>query len=170
MAEQDISRRGFLGWATGLLAGLGALFVAVPLVGTVVASVQPKGRAGFVSVGDVSALKPGEPVAFPFVDDVRDAYVQERVPRMVWAVKRQDGSVTAYSPVCPHLGCEFFWDPTARQFVCPCHDSRWDVNGRILGGPTPRAMDTLVSKVENGALMVRWEQFQTGTPEKIPVG
>lgn len=169
MAEQDVSRRGFLGWATGLLAGLGTLFVGVPLIGTIVTEVEPKSRETFVNVGDVTGLKPEEPAAFPFVDEVRDAYIQERVPRMVWVVKQADGAVVAYSPVCPHLGCEFFWEPASRRFVCPCHNSQWDVNGRILHGPTPRPMDTLPSKVVKGALFVRWEQFETGTTQKIPV-
>lgn len=169
MPDKDVSRRGFLGWMTGGLAGLGTLFVAVPLIGSLTGA-QRKGREGFVNVGDVTGLKPDEPQAFPFLDQVQDAYIQERVPRMVWVVKRPDGAVIAYSPVCPHLGCEFFWEPATRRFVCPCHGSEWDVNGAILHGPTPRPMDTLPSKVEKGALLVQWVQYETGTTQKIPVG
>jgi menaquinol-cytochrome c reductase iron-sulfur subunit len=170
MAEHEVSRRGFLGWAAGVLAGLGTLFVGVPLVGSVVASGQTATREGFVAVGDVTGVKAGVPTAFPFVDQVRDAYIQERVPRMVWAVKRAGGEVVTYSPVCPHLGCEYFWDPGSSKFVCPCHDSTWNVEGQRLSGPTPRNLDALPSQVKDGMLLVRWEQFRTGTAEQIRIG
>lgn len=170
MADGDVTRRGFLGWAAGLLAGLGSLFVAIPLVGSIVANVQPKSSEAFVTVGDVTGLKPDEPQAFPFLDQVTDAYLREQVPRMTWVVKHPDGAVIAYSPICPHLGCEFFWDAATRRFICPCHGSEWSVDGQILHGPTPRPMDTLPSRIVNGALQVRWVQYQTGTSQKIPVG
>lgn len=170
MADEAVSRRGFLGWAAGLITGLGALFVAIPFVGSLVTNVEGKSSAAFVTVGDVTGLKPEEPQAFPFLDEVTDAYLHEQVPRMVWAVKYADGSIVAYSPICPHLGCEYFWDPNTRHFVCPCHNSVWDIDGRRLSGPTPRGMDTLPSKVAGGSLQVRWVQYQTGTPSKIPVG
>ncbi len=170
MAEEEVSRRGFLGWAAGSIAALGSLFVAIPLVGSIVTNVQAKNAEAFVTVGDVSGLKPDEPQAFPFLDDVRDAFLREQVPRMVWVVKRPNGAVIAYSPVCPHLGCEFFLDPAERRFVCPCHASQWNVDGQVLHGPTPRPMDTLPSKVVDGSLQVRWVQYETGTSAKIPVG
>jgi Rieske Fe-S protein len=42
-------------------------------------------------------------------------------------------------------------------------------DGKVLYGPAPRPLDTLPYKVESGVLFVRYERFQVGTPEKIPL-
>ena len=49
--------------------------------------------------------------------------------------------VTAYSPICPHLGCHYYdWNPQSKTFVCPCHGSVYSIHGKILGGPAPRPL------------------------------
>ena len=50
------------------------------------------------------------------------------------------------SAVCPHLGCTVQWRET--EFDCPCHGSRFLLNGSVLSGPAPRGLswfDTGVS-------------------------
>jgi quinol-cytochrome oxidoreductase complex cytochrome b subunit len=39
--------------------------------------------------------------------------------------------------------------------------------GNVLGGPSPRPLDTLPGKIEDGILYVQWEQFRVGAPEKV---
>ncbi|MEX1025679.1 MAG: FAD-dependent oxidoreductase [Planctomycetota bacterium] len=41
----------------------------------------------------------------------------------------------AVSLTCTHLGCHVTWNPAERSWDCPCHGSRFDVEGRILHGP-----------------------------------
>jgi menaquinol-cytochrome c reductase iron-sulfur subunit len=45
----------------------------------------------------------------------------------------------------------------------------FDINGKVLGGPAPRPLDTLPYKIENGRVFVQWEQFKVGTTEKIRI-
>jgi len=46
-----------------------------------------------------------------------------------------DGALHAVSPTCTHLGCEVRFNPAERSWDCPCHGSRFDVDGRVLEGP-----------------------------------
>lgn len=36
---------------------------------------------------------------------------------------------------CPHMGCALKWNKEEHTFDCPCHGSRFDVDGEILDGP-----------------------------------
>ncbi|KAF5836063.1 chloroplast Rieske-type ion-sulfur protein [Dunaliella salina] len=39
--------------------------------------------------------------------------------------------------VCTHLGCVVPWVPAENQFICPCHNSHYNNEGKVLRGPAP---------------------------------
>ncbi|MFV3131333.1 FAD-dependent oxidoreductase [Niveispirillum sp. KHB5.9] len=55
------------------------------------------------------------------------------------AVVRLDGThVAAYvdvSATCTHLGCTVRWNPLENSWDCPCHGSRFAIDGSVLAGP-----------------------------------
>ncbi|MDQ3631690.1 MAG: FAD-dependent oxidoreductase [Actinomycetota bacterium] len=51
-----------------------------------------------------------------------------------------DGSLHAVSPRCTHLGCEVRFNPAERSWDCPCHGSRYDVDGQVLEGPAVKPL------------------------------
>lgn len=58
------------------------------------------------------------------------------------ALYRDDqGARHAVSAVCPHLGCVVKFNQAERTWDCPCHGSRFDVEGAVICGPasTPLA-------------------------------
>jgi glycine/D-amino acid oxidase-like deaminating enzyme/nitrite reductase/ring-hydroxylating ferredoxin subunit len=57
----------------------------------------------------------------------------------------QDGSIHAVSPTCTHLGCEVTFNTAERTWDCPCHGSRFDVDGRVLEGPALKDLEPRTS-------------------------
>jgi Rieske Fe-S protein len=49
--------------------------------------------------------------------------------------KEENGRVHMISHRCTHMGCEVVWNKDEKSWDCPCHGSRYDVNGRVLDGP-----------------------------------
>ena len=47
-----------------------------------------------------------------------------------------DGELLVLSAVCPHMKCLVQWNPSARSWDCPCHGSRFDVEGQVIEGPS----------------------------------
>jgi glycine/D-amino acid oxidase-like deaminating enzyme/nitrite reductase/ring-hydroxylating ferredoxin subunit len=39
------------------------------------------------------------------------------------------------SPICPHTGCNVVWNPSEITWDCPCHGSRFSIDGSLLNGP-----------------------------------
>jgi menaquinol-cytochrome c reductase iron-sulfur subunit len=163
------TRRVFIKGFTGMLVALCSVLVGVPLVGSLVGPVFRKISPSWMMLGAIDALPLGQPAHLTSVDVQTDAYIRESVTRHIWAIRHSGQEVTVYSPICPHLGCHFDWNPATKHFECPCHGSVYSPDGKVLGGPAPRPLDTLPTKIENGKLYVEWMQFKSGTADKIPV-
>ena len=58
----------------------------------------------------------------------------------VYIVRAKEGYFYALSAVCTHLGCITNWKPDEGIVACPCHGSKFDKEGRKLGGPAPRPL------------------------------
>lgn len=53
------------------------------------------------------------------------------------------GGVFALSAVCTHLGCITRFLSDERAIACPCHGSRFDLEGNVVHGPAPRPLPWL---------------------------
>jgi menaquinol-cytochrome c reductase iron-sulfur subunit len=167
--QLETTRRGFFKLATVLLTTLVGLTLSIPLVGTLIGSAWRTRKGHGSKVAEVYSLPPGQPVSLTFADKIEDAYIHETVLHSVWAVKYSEAKVVVYSPICPHLGCKYNWNPQTGHFECPCHASVFALDGKVLAGPAPRPLDTLPIKIQNGELAVVWERFKLGIREKVPV-
>jgi glycine/D-amino acid oxidase-like deaminating enzyme/nitrite reductase/ring-hydroxylating ferredoxin subunit len=69
----------------------------------------------------------------------------------ILAVYRDDaGETHVRSGVCTHLGCVVRWNDAERSWDCPCHGSRFDVDGAILNGPATAPLDYAVLGKKTG--------------------
>ena len=63
------------------------------------------------------------------------------IPEVPAFLIHSQNGFSALSLVCTHLGC------TVQQkdngFACPCHGSRYDVNGNVLRGPAQKPLRSL---------------------------
>ncbi|MGH8914221.1 MAG: Rieske 2Fe-2S domain-containing protein, partial [Acidimicrobiia bacterium] len=53
----------------------------------------------------------------------------------VAAFRTEGGPVHAVSAICTHLGCQVALNTAERTWDCPCHGSRFDLDGRVIHGP-----------------------------------
>ena len=49
--------------------------------------------------------------------------------------------VAAIYKVCTHLGCIYAWTEANDRFECPCHGSKYRLDGRRIESPAPRTLD-----------------------------
>ena len=54
-----------------------------------------------------------------------------------------DGQEIKLSRKCPHQGCNVDWNANKKKFICPCHQSTFDHQGKLLKGPAENDLERL---------------------------
>ncbi len=137
LKPEELSRNDFLG-----IAGVGSA-AAVVAFSTIGMLRLPKPRI----LPDVSSVvRLGKPSEFP------PGTVAMLPQQKVCVVSTEEG-ISVVSLVCTHLGCLVQLSDDG-GFDCPCHGSKFDSAGAVLGGPAPRALRWLaVSQAPAGSLL-----------------
>lgn len=173
--ENLLSRRPFL---QKVIFGLGALFAAALGIPAGAFLIDPRNRpapeGAFKKAGRRDELPVGEPVQAAIRDVRQDAWTlhPDDVIGRAWLVRRENGQVDAYTTICPHLGCSINFDKGKDLFVCPCHNGTFTLDGKRLEkagfiNPSPRDMDALEVIQDSDEILVKYENFQQGTSEKV---
>jgi menaquinol-cytochrome c reductase iron-sulfur subunit len=169
---QKSTRRSYLGWLIGLCtAGVGAV-LSIPLLRfTLFPLTAHPTEAKWSDLGPVSDFTTlSAPVQRSATVEQRDGWRSVLSDKVVYVTKDPNGQLRILSAVCPHLGCSVQWVSSQHEFVCPCHGASFGTDATRLGGPTPRAMDSLEAMVRDGHLMVRYRYFRQLVPTKEVIG
>jgi Rieske Fe-S protein len=171
MAED---RRTILKVLTGVFGAGAAGIVGVPVIRAIVdpsGKITVEGAGVFVPVANIDAVPDdGTPLKVPvIVEAPKDAWVK-LPPSEIGAVflEKRGDEIVAFSTVCPHLGCGVDWVGGTGSFACPCHESAFGKNGDVTGGPSPRPLDRLETRVVANKIEVKYVRFVQGTKEKVP--
>ena len=157
------TRRTFYVAAIYGIWGLISAALAIPALIYLLIPPRMRRQSEWVEAGDLSQVPMGTPVEVTFRRMRVDGWKVYSEKDTAWVVKTANNQVVAYGPQCTHLGCAYHWDAAKNEFVCPCHNSLFSIDGRVLGGPAPRALDRFETRIEGGQLMVG--RLQT-SPEK----
>lgn len=52
----------------------------------------------------------------------------------------EKGELHVVNTTCTHMGCELNWNDAERSWDCPCHGSRFSIDGEILEGPAVKPL------------------------------
>ncbi|MFC3160419.1 FAD-dependent oxidoreductase [Chryseobacterium arachidis] len=63
--------------------------------------------------------------------------------------KEANGKIHLVKSTCPHAKCEVRWNCAELSWDCPCHGSRFNVNGKMLTGPTVKDLQRIESESES---------------------
>jgi quinol---cytochrome c reductase iron-sulfur subunit, bacillus type len=172
-------RRSFLKLISALGSGLVALLAGIPAVTAFVSpAVRKRTTDEWLALGETDFFDWDVPNRIDMPMTVQDAWVESRVLRSMWVYTQDGENFTVYNGRCTHLGCqyayqeepmpEFHEEPNV--FHCPCHHAIFEPDdGRVIRGPAPRPLDTLETRIEDGVLYARYEDFRVGIPDKVPV-
>jgi Rieske Fe-S protein len=172
----ESDRRGFLKFATCAVGGGLGLVIAAPALRLVTAPASATTVTTPKDPIDVGALErlpigPGWQKVSVIAPVVNDAWTtaHDVVLGAAWLRRQNAQQVQAVSAVCPHLGCAVGYDESAKSFLCPCHNSRWNADGQLAGeGPAKRALDPLPIEIKDGRLQLSWIAYKLDSATREP--
>jgi menaquinol-cytochrome c reductase iron-sulfur subunit len=136
------------------------------MIQTLAGAIKNDSNRSYSKIASLDSIPESKPVNLSFNLTEEDAFIKNNVEHEVWTVKKSNSDVTVFSPICPHLGCRYQWDQNSNLFICPCHHSIFDIEGKLVSGPAPRPLDTLPKKITDNNLYVLWERFKPGIARK----
>ena len=144
--EKGDSRRDFLGKVSLLVTALTSIGVLAGSFRLIKANVRYE---------EPSKFKIGKIEHFP------EGTFKNLADKKVIIFSDSDG-LFAISSVCTHLGC--IVSPTDWGFQCPCHGSKYTLDGKVIAGPAPRPLEWHeIGQQEDGTLVV-------DTAKSVPIG
>jgi cytochrome b6-f complex iron-sulfur subunit len=86
-----------------------------------------------------------------------------KIPAYVATNVAATGFVAMYRR-CVHLGCTVPFCNTSEWLECPCHGSKYSINGEYRAGPAPRSLDRFAVTIVGGKVVVDTSTIITGPP------
>jgi cytochrome b6-f complex iron-sulfur subunit len=103
-----------------------------------------------ISVDDLLAIvKPGDRLPVYGLPKTEPTYLV-----IGQGSKNQQTEIATYGikPICTHLGCTVTWHPDRERFICPCHGSQYDAQGRVVQGPASRSLPLMTVVVKKNQI------------------
>jgi Rieske Fe-S protein len=153
MDKPDNSRRSFLKLLP--LSVLAGVFASIG--GAAFRFLRPRiGAAGdrWLDVATVSELTGPQPLSKKIVAEHIAGWAATTEEHNVFVLPAKNNQVL--SAICPHEGCEVVWEQARNRFSCPCHESYFTADGARISGPSPRGLDPLPMRVQDGKLQVQY--------------
>lgn len=156
-APKWYTRRTFLGWwIAGLLTA--TIVTALPPLLLYLWPAPPKGqKKGLLKVPlatPITQLQEGDAIKFDAPTSPNSAFIMadgggdNAAGDLAFGgfVVMNQGKLDVLAINCSHLGCSVALNKDAKSFDCPCHQSRFHLDGTVLRGPAAAPLSHLTWK------------------------
>jgi Rieske Fe-S protein len=162
--DPNVSRRTFLTWymaglmTATLVAGVAPILVyiwppAPPGQKAGKVKVDPKTPLTQLAENDAERFDAPQDAGF-FMQDGGGDNAKGDIAYSGYAVKTA-GQTLFFAVNCSHLGCSINWVKDKTRFECPCHGSRFSIDGKVIHGPAMFPLSHLkVEPQPDGSLQV----------------
>jgi menaquinol-cytochrome c reductase iron-sulfur subunit len=157
--EHGLNRRSFVAGVVGFLGSIIAAVIGLPAIGYLLSpGLRDRGSSTseeWVPLGPVEDLVVGEPKLYAFTRTRRVGWETTARSYGIYVVRKPGAGFDVFSNVCTHLSCRVSWKEDLGEYVCPCHDGHFAIDGAIISGPQPRALNRFDYRVEEGTLEIK---------------
>jgi Rieske Fe-S protein len=155
--SENLERRDFVKVVLAFLGSIMAAVIGLPVVGYLISpAIKKFSSDSWISVGKLEAYPIGAPTLFNFSRTKVNGWERTVSSYGVYVVKTAADQASVCSNMCSHLGCHVSWKSEVQEYVCPCHDARFNSKGQVTAGPPPGPLQTYETKTEDGVLFIHF--------------
>lgn len=153
--SSNLDRREFVKIVTAFLGSIMGAVTGLPIIGYIISpgmKVQP--LDDWIPLGSLDNYPIGTPTFFGFTRTRVNGWEKTVKSYGVYVLRNNQEELKVFSDICTHLACKTTWHEDAQEYICPCHDGHYDIDGNVTKGPPPRPLDRYEHKIEAGKLFV----------------
>jgi len=142
--SEPINRREFIKGVAAIVGGLITTVIGIPTVAYLIdPALKESAKEAWVAVGKLEDMPVGKPTPFSFTQVQVNGWERTATSHGGFVIRKSEdlNDLLLLNSRCTHLGCTVNWKDEAKAFLCPCHDAKFDVQGKVLDGPPPRPLD-----------------------------
>lgn len=107
---------------------------------------QLSGAGAFLTNGAISVVHLTKQLLHIKEDELKqipkgDAGIIKLEGNTIGVYKDMSGKLHMVDTKCPHLGCQLQWNPNEKTWDCPCHGSRFDIEGCLIEDPAQKDLN-----------------------------
>jgi Rieske Fe-S protein len=161
--ESDMNRRKFMEIGIYTITGTIAAVSSVALARFAVGRSFEKKKSRWIEVElDDNADENGGFDRVVLEYEQKDGWLTTSAKSLAYVKRVKEDEVIAISATCTHLGCIVTYDEEGNYFKCPCHDGRYDAEGKVISGPPPKPLRRHKTKIEEGKILLATETVPYG--------
>jgi Rieske Fe-S protein len=161
VTDNDLNRRDFIKASLAAIGGVIGAVIGIPSIGYLLSpALQAKEDTDSLSLGPLTNYPIGVPTRFEFTRTKVNGWERTSTNYGLFVLRKSESEVRVFSDICTHLACRVNWHPDIQNYVSPCHDGHFDIEGNVVSGPPPRPLDEYVTRIEGGNLIVQLPAFR----------
>lgn len=154
--SSNISRLEFVNITIGAIGTIIVVCIGVPTIAYVLGpGLKVQKTDAWVPVGKADQFKEDEPTLVSFTRTTVNGWERTTNSIGVYVVKPASGDIYVLSNICTHLSCRVTWKEEPQEYVCPCHDGIFDIEGTVVSGPAPKPLHRYETKIEDGTVYIK---------------
>jgi len=158
--SHHLSRRDFIKITTAAVGIFIGAAIGLPAIAYLIDPALKSGaKDAWIPLGKLEDFAVGIPTLASFTRRTVNGWEKTVNSYGVFVLRKSDTETLVLSNKCTHLGCHVNWNADGQEYICPCHDAQFGINGDVLGGPPPRPLDRFSGdqlKVEDGTLLIHF--------------
>ncbi len=158
--SHNISRRDFIKITTAAVGTFIGAAVGLPAIAYLIDPALKSGSTdAWIPLGKLDSFVVGTPTPASFTRSTVNGWEKTVNSYGVFVLRTSETDTLVLSNKCTHLGCHVNWNTDKQEYICPCHDAQFGLEGQVLGGPPPRPMDRYSGdqvKVTDGTLLIHF--------------
>lgn len=158
-STHEIDRRGFVKVVLTFLGSIIGAVIGLPAIGYLVSpATKVQKSEARVSLGLLENYSVGVPTLFSFTRSKINGWEKTVNSYGFFVLRKEGDQVKVLSNKCTHLSCRVSWKEDRSEYICPCHDAQFDIEGQVMGGPPPKPLNEYPVEIEDGNIYIQFTE------------